>query len=152
MRSPTHPASEPDNSLHSELGADPMSSRYEHIWWSIEIPDGWTASSVRERHILRSASGSDALRFESARAEVGVITDNELREYAGARIARGFHSAACSFGSFVGLALLPPEGSTEHACWWLRHGRLMLVVASLIELPDTTAEQILATLQPRECA
>jgi hypothetical protein len=108
--------------------------RYESTDWSLEVPDGWVHESDDVCTTFQHPEGVGAFQVSSYHKDE-VVTDDELREYAGE-----IPLAAVSLGRLSGFRTRFSQDDVFWIKWWLRSGCQMIHVIYNCSLTDRGRE------------
>jgi hypothetical protein len=111
-------------------------ARYKSTWWSLEVPAGWTGKEEDVCDTFESDEGVGALQVSAHRKEVGPVTDDDLREFAG-----DVPLKAVAYGTVTGFRTRFSEGGTFWIKWWLRSGHTMIHVTYNCALEERKEEE-----------
>jgi hypothetical protein len=75
---------------------------FKSTWWSVELPNGWSAHREENCAIFRAELPLGVLQISSARKGAGVVTDRDLTEFAEERISPEIRLEGVIFGAFSG--------------------------------------------------
>jgi hypothetical protein len=117
-------------------------------WWSAHLPKDWHAEEDSECVTLSRNGFPSALQLSAARKENTLITDDELRDFAGSRLSTESASKA-NTGAFSGFYAERTEDGVFWREWWLRAGHLMIFASYNIvdELKDSEKEAVDAIIR-----
>ncbi len=96
-------------------------ARYKSAWWSLELPAGWSGREEEECHTFECDGGVGALQISAHRKEVGTVSDQDLREFAGDVPLR-----PVAFGEVAGFRTRFSTEGTFWIKWWLRSRKTMI--------------------------
>lgn len=130
-----------------------MGTIFESAFWSIELPSGWTVTQEEECTTLQADYLMGKLQLSSARKEKGLVTDEDLREFAQDHIEAGAKLGSAEFGPFSGFYISYSTEDTYWREWWLRSGTVIVYVTYRVELDAKGTEnvatgEVLSTLKP----
>ena len=124
---------------------------FTSAWWSVELPPNWSANPDGNCATLRADPPLGVLQISAARKDTGVVTDQDLTEFAEMRIAPKTRLAGVSFGAFSGATAMYRKDGLFWQEWWLR-SKDMMVYATYNVVQESeaaelrTVEGILASL------
>ena len=105
-----------------------MSHTFEAVWWSVKLPKGCSGKPDAECATLQANPALGALQISSARKETGLITDEDLHDFAKERMVSGIELREVTFGLFSGLSAQHFDDKIFCQEWWLRSEQLMVYV------------------------
>ena len=131
-----------------------MGTTYESLWWSVELPPGWTAFTEGECTTLRATPPLGALQISSARKASGPIEESDLKEFAKERVGNHSPLSPAAYGAFSGFTAVHTDDRLFWKEWWLRSGHLMLYVTYNVakeyrNAETAYAEAILRSAKPK---
>jgi len=129
-----------------------MESPYESLWWKAKVPEDWDTDEDDVCVTFRPQGLSAAIQVSAVIKEGTPVTDADLREFAGQRIAYR-RPKTIKTAKFGGIHIAYFDNGNFWREWWLRSGNLMLYVTYNIErnLKDAdsaTIDQFICDLEP----
>jgi hypothetical protein len=123
--------------------------RYEAIWWSVEIPEGWSVRDDPKCVTLTSAKLKGVLQVSAYRKD-SEIGERELFELADEQPA----PESVEIGQFDGLCNTHDTEGLRWTKWWLARDRTLIFVTynGPLRSADSeiqAAEELLKTLEVR---
>ena len=127
----------------------PKKPRYEAIWWSIELPDGWSVRDDPECSTFTSTNLKGVLQL-SAYRKGSDIGDGELFELADKQP----EPETVEIGLFTGLCNRHDTQGLRRKKWWLARERTLIFATYNGPVRDAdaeiqSAEELLRTLEVR---
>jgi hypothetical protein len=101
---------------------------FNGIWWSVELPQRWRGEGDERCATFQAEPPLGALQISAARKDVGMVTDDDLRDFAAERISKGIELQKTQWGSFVGLVTQYSKRGYFWREWWLRESNLLVYV------------------------
>lgn len=129
-----------------------MTQLYRSAGWSIQVPDGWTATEEDGHVAFRAEPPRGVLHVSAARKD-GPVTDEDVAEFARDRLGEDAELRPASLGHFRGgHARYEADGECWRE-WWVYRGSLMLYATYTVDLPlrgteDGAVDGMLASLRP----
>lgn len=128
----------------------PKAHRYEAVWWSIELPEGWSVRDDPECATFRSANLNGVLQLSAYRKDSD-IGEGELLELADEEPAPEF----VELGLFAGLCNNHDTEGRRWKKWWLARNRTLIFATydapvSSADAEIRAAEELLRTLELRQ--
>ena len=133
------------------MATAPFNSR----WWSVQLPDGWQAIEHEECVTISATHSPSALQISAARKDAGLITDEDLRQFAVERLGEEMPLTTVNLTFFTGLYAEYLDNHNFWREWWLRAGVLMIYGTyntdeKLKETERVLVDTIVKTLKPTE--
>ena len=127
-------------------------SQFNSEWWSVELPDDWSAEQDDICVSMFSESGIGALQLSAARNSNGPATDDDLRDFAKEHLDAGAPIKPLTCGAFTGFYFQHSIGGTYQRQWWLRCDDTVVLGTYTSDLEDrgkenAVVDSILDTLQ-----
>jgi len=131
--------------------------RFDGIWWTAQIPSGWSARGEDKCATFQSNASPGILQISSALKETGPITDSDLREFAVEEIRPGEQLVSVKYNALSGFYAAFEKDNLLWQEWWLRAGNLMIYATYNLTAQwqgDAITEQqrvkgILESLEPK---
>jgi hypothetical protein len=114
---------------------------YESTWWTVELPSGWQGSADGTCSTFTDTPEHGVLQISAANKDSGVVTDDDLKEFASERVASNIPLDPAVAGAFSGFTARYQKERQWWQEWWLRSGQLMIYVTYNISLGRERAEQ-----------
>ena len=132
-----------------------MGTIYESTYWSVTLPPNWTGNQEENLSTFTSTPEIGALQISWTLKENGLVTDEDILEFADDSIKDGITTYSVSIAGFSGLYITYEEDKVFWREWWLRHKNLMLYVtynsdANLKDSETEIIDGILSSLQPKQ--
>jgi hypothetical protein len=129
-----------------------MVARYESAWWKAKIPRDWDTNEDEICVTFKSQTTSGAVQVSAASKGTDQVSDADLKEFAGQRIANKRINAVKT-PRFEGIHVEYLLEDTFWREWWLRAGRLMVYVTYNIEkksrdVERATIDEFINSLEP----
>lgn len=123
--------------------------RYEAIWWSIEIPEGWSVRDDPECATLTSVKVKGVLQVSAYRKD-SEIREGELSELADEQPT----PESVEIGQFVAVCNTHETEGLRWKKWWLARNRTLIFVtyngpSRSADSEIQAAEELLKTLEVR---
>lgn len=128
---------------------------YRSAWWSVQLPEGWTASEGEHAVELLAEDPSRGLIQISAARKEGAVNDADVEEFASDRMGAGAPLRPVRLGRFRGACARHEHEGERWGEWWLYEGPLLIYATHVADLAhggagDAEVEAILASIQPVE--
>ena len=101
---------------------------YKSEWWSIELPSQWRGYPDGDCETFRADPALGILQISAACKETGNITEDDLKEFAHARVAPDAPLEKVKFGTFSGFTTRYRKNELAWQEWWLGLNALMVYV------------------------
>lgn len=129
--------------------------QFRSKYWSVELPDDWTAEQEDTFTSIYSESGLGALQLSAARNSNGPATDADLRDFANEHLDAGAPIKPVTCGAFTGFYLHYSMDDMYRRQWWLRSDDTVVLATYTSVLEDKGKEDpavngILETLTRNE--
>jgi len=130
-----------------------MNERFVSNWWSVRVPVGWRSEENEDCVTFFSDDGCGALQISAYRNRSGVVTDDDLSEFALGEVSDVRNLINVSYGSFVGLEGSCIESESFRRVFWLRNENLLVYVTYSCSAADAFEEramvdEVLESLEP----
>jgi hypothetical protein len=99
---------------------------FRNAWWSVELPPNWRGYPDVYCATFQADPPLGALQISAADKETGIVTDQDMREFAAKRVAPGVRFADVRLGAFTGLTTRYFRDGLFWNEWWLKSGHLMV--------------------------
>ena len=139
--------------INGHLGDTSMPCTFEGLWWSVELPDRWSGQQDKECVTFCARPPIGALQISAARKEKGIVSDEELNEFADNEVAGSQSLTKVKFGKFAGRRVEYSAAGVSWTKYWLVSGPLLLYVTYNVDeekkgLERREVEEILGSLKP----
>ena len=129
------------------------STTFQTEWWSIEIPQGWTAVQHPECATFQADPPVGALQISGVRKLEGTVSNEELEGLPPESTLQGTKKEPVQYGPFDGFRVRFVKGKASWEMWWLRHRNLILYVTYNVDCSRRakeieTVEKTLYSLRP----
>jgi hypothetical protein len=116
---------------------------YKSAWWSVELPPNWRGNPDADCATFRAdhPSFGGVLQISAAQKDTGIVTDQDLREFARDRLIAGAPLDSVRFGECSGFTTRYRKGGLSWQEWWLRSEHLMIYATYNIISEKEGAEQ-----------
>jgi hypothetical protein len=101
---------------------------FKSKWWSVRLPIGWQATESKECVTLQGTRLPSALQISAAIKDAGLVTDEDLTEFATERLGERIALHEAALPEFAGFWAERVENGTYWQEWWLRHGNVLVYV------------------------
>ncbi len=130
-----------------------MSRMFRSVWWTVELPDGWSGQPDIECTTFHANPSLGALQISSARKDTAPVTGEDLKGFSKERLASGVEIEGVNYRSFSGFSAQHFDGGKFWREWWLMADHLMVyatynVVQGAEDLERDKIESILASMAP----
>ncbi|HMD72185.1 MAG TPA: hypothetical protein VKF41_12610 [Bryobacteraceae bacterium] len=115
---------------------------YKSEWWSVELPAHWSGYPDAGCSTFRAEPSLGVLQISAVRKDTGIVTEEDLREFAEERIAPGLRLERVWFDALSGLMANYRRDGLHWQEWWLRSGPLMVYVTYNVSQEYAAAEQV----------
>lgn len=131
-----------------------MADVFESRWWSVRVPQGWSAQEDPECATFQARNPRGALQISAARKSPGSVSDDDLLDLSREETASGVEVVAVAYGPFVGFSASIIVNGRSWLKVWLRCGDLALFVTyNAAPPPDQTelaqVQDLLNSLESR---
>lgn len=128
-------------------------ARFNSVWWSVELPSGWSGHANEEFATFHRSPQLGVLQISSARKDSAPVTEQDLREFAQDRIPSDERVRKVSYGPFTGLAVEYAQSGLHWKERWLSCGNLLVYVTYTVDrdkeaTESEDVEKILTSLLP----
>lgn len=120
------------------------------------MPAGWQAVENSECVTISGKNLLSAVQISAARNEAGLVTDEDLKDFAAERL--GDQTSLCQINTpiFTGFYAEYIKKDTFWREWWLRSGDLMVYVTYNVDIKYRGTEmrqvdEIVRSLRPFKC-
>lgn len=123
----------------------------ESQWWLLELPNEWQASQEEDAIVVADQDGVGELIITTLQKESGLVSDDELMEYARDTLEICGGAAQVEVADAVGLYCCFEDAGEYVREWYLRHQDLFLYITYCCDaedaaMDDAAIDEILATL------
>jgi hypothetical protein len=118
---------------------------YKASWWSVDLPTDWRGYPDAGCSTFRADPPLGVLQISAARKDAGIVTDQELKEFAESRLGREVTLRNAAFGNFAGLTAAYRKDGLFWEEWWLKAGCLMVYVTYNVVESGEAVEQAAIT-------
>jgi hypothetical protein len=130
-----------------------MSERFVSNWWAVRVPLGWQSEENEDCVTFFSDDGFGALQISAYRNASGLVTDDDLSEFALVEMPDARNLMNVTYGTFVGLEGSYFESESFRRVCWLRNESLLVYVTYSCSAGDELAEsgivdEALRSLEP----
>lgn len=119
---------------------------YRSEWWSIDLPANWSGHPDDACSTFRAQPSLGVLQISAARKDTGLVSEDDLREFAADRIAPGVPIEHASFPTFSGFTASHRKSGLLWKEWWLRSEHLMVYATYNVDQNDAAAEQVVVSM------
>jgi len=100
---------------------------YKSAWWSVELPPNWRGYPDADCTTFRAHMfDGGALQISAARKETGIVTDQDLQEFAHDRLVAGAAFDPVGFRECSGFTTRYRKNGFSWQEWWLKSEQLMI--------------------------
>jgi hypothetical protein len=100
---------------------------YKSAWWSVELPPNWRGYPDADCTTFRTQMfDGGALQISAARKDTGLVTDQDLQEFACDRLAAGAVFDSVRFRECSGFTTRYRKDGVSWQEWWLKSEHLMI--------------------------
>jgi hypothetical protein len=115
---------------------------YKSEWWSVDLPANWSGHPDDSCSTFSAEPPFGVLQISSARKDTGIVSDDDLREFAEDRLGHlGSRIEHASLGLFSGFTVSYRENGQFWRKWWVGSGRLMVYAIYNVNHGHEAAEQ-----------
>lgn len=115
-----------------------MSRIFNGDWWSVRLPKGWREQAEEHGASFFRTPKCGTLQISAARKDGVEVSDDDLREFAKARLAAGHKLEKIRYEAFSGFQCTHSERNLCWDEWWLRHGSMMIYATYITPIDKTT--------------
>lgn len=131
-------------------------TEYVSAYWTVSLPIDWIATNHPECATFERQVGVGALQISAAHKE-GLVTDEELREFAGDHLSAGATTKNLRLGDFEGFTFRYRDGDRNCRQWFLRCAATAVFVTYNCPLEskgeeDEMVDSILGSLRAQQFA
>ena len=116
-----------------------MGERLVTRWWSLELCEGWSASSNEDCTTVESTPSLGALQFSEIFKDRDAVTDRDLMEYARKCLGQQVQLGPVRLRDFVGYSAHYEREGLSWSEYWLRVGAMLLYVTYNATVDDDKA-------------
>jgi hypothetical protein len=122
-------------------------------WWSASLPSGWRGVEEPTCVTISRQPRLGILQVSAARKPEGVVTDQDLQDFAEEHVATGKTLVRVEYKAFSGFSIDYLKDCLFWREWWLRSGNLMIYATYNVEKDKEDIEKndldyILSSLSP----
>ena len=100
---------------------------YKSSWWSVELPPSWHGYPDADCTTFRAdTSDGGVLQISAACKDTGIVTDQDLQEFALDRLVAGAPFDSVRFRECSGFTTRFRKGRFSWQEWWLKLENLMI--------------------------
>ncbi len=126
---------------------------FSSAWWSADLPHGWRGVEEERCVTISQHPRVGVLQITAARNPEGVVTDQDLKDFAEEHIAGEKSLVRVIYESFLGFSINYTKGQLFWREWWLRSGNLMIYATYNVKsgkenIEKNALEYILRSLRP----
>lgn len=131
-------------------------SDFASAYWRISVPPAWAARNDPECASFERHGGVGSLQISAAR-KAGLVTDDDLRDFANDHLRAGAKTKDLQLGDFSGFVLRYRDEENYWRQWFLRCGATAVFVAYNCPLEsegeeDEIVDSVLGTLRAQQIA
>lgn len=104
-------------------------AEYRAQFWSIELPEGWSASREDESILLEQQEGGAGTLSITLLCDDEPVDDAQLRELAASTLEEGHSAQQVEVGGYRGLYFSYQEEDTAWREWYLPAGNCLFFVS-----------------------
>lgn len=101
-------------------------STFLSAWWSADLPNGWQGHEEPECATISRDPRLGTLQVSAVRKPEGMVTDDDLRDFAEELIGAGRSLVPVEYKLFSGFVVSYAKGRLFWKEWWLRSGDMMI--------------------------
>jgi hypothetical protein len=122
-------------------------------WWSADLPCGWRGIEEANCTTISRQPRLGVLQLSAARKPEGLVTEQDLRDFAEEHIPTGQSMVQVECKLFSGFSVDYTKDRLFWREWWLRSGNLMIYATYNVErgkedIEKTDLDYILNSLNP----
>lgn len=122
-------------------------------WWSADLPSGWRGVEEAKCATISRQPRLGVLQVSAARKPKGLVTDQDLRDFAEEHVVAGKVLVGIAYKSFSGFSVDYAKDRLFWKEWWLRSGNLMIYATYNVErgkedIEKNDLDYILNSLNP----
>ncbi|HZI58976.1 MAG TPA: hypothetical protein VFF39_19485 [Verrucomicrobiae bacterium] len=102
-------------------------------WWSVDLPSGWRGVEEAKCATISRQPRLGVLQVSAALKPEGLVTDQDLKDFAEEHIVAGRSLMRVEYKSFSGLSVNYAKDRLFWREWWLRAGNLMIYATYNVE-------------------
>jgi hypothetical protein len=116
---------------------------YRSAWWSVELPPNWHGNPDADCATFRAdhRSFGGVLQISAAHKDTGIVTDQDLKEFAQDRLVAGAPFDCVRFGERSGFTTRYRKDGLSWQEWWLRSEHLMIYATYNVVSEKEAAER-----------
>lgn len=131
-------------------------AEFASAYWRVSVPPDWTARNNPECATFERQAGVGAVQISAARKE-GLVTDEDLRDFAKDHLSAGAKTKELKLGDFEGFVLGYRDDANNWRQWFLRYGATAVFVTYNCPLEsqgeeDEIVDSLLSTLRAQQLA